>query len=160
MAVMASTTGETGHADVEVLARQAQEVLDALGSSIDWEVSLLLCDDAFIRPLNQQWRGKDSATDVLSFPQLEVAVPGHPPVDQGTLLGDIIVSVPTAERQADALGHGLGDELAVLLVHGLCHLLGYDHLTDEQRVVMQAREHTLLKAVGLDRPSLIERVHD
>lgn len=156
MAVMASTTGETGPVDVESLARDAQQVLDALGS-VDWELSLLLCDDAFIQPLNLQWRGKDAATDVLSFPQLVVPTPGHPPVDQGTLLGDIVISVDTAARQAAERSHPVATELRVLLVHGICHLLGHTHAGDTDRAAMRTREGALLGAIGIDTSGLVER---
>lgn len=111
-------------------------------------VSVVLCDDPFIRPLNQQWREKDAATDVLSFPQ---DGPG------GRVLGDIVVSVQTAQRQALELGHTLDEELCVLLAHGLAHLLGHDHNTEKEARSMAAVEGQLLKAVGLSRASLVHR---
>jgi rRNA maturation RNase YbeY len=85
-------------------------------------------DDAAIRKLNKKWRNKDKATDVLSFPLLSVQelklAPSHP---GALVLGDIVISVPTAKRQAAERGHRLSVELEILLVHGLLHLLGYDH---------------------------------
>lgn len=156
MSVMASTTGTVEDVNVEALAVDAQKAIDALGS-VEWEVSLLLCDDAFIGPLNGQWRGTKEATDVLSFPQLEIQTPGHPPVNQGTLLGDIVVSVDTADRQASSAGHSLDVELRVLVVHGLCHLVGHTHDVDDAREAMQQLEARLLTAMGLDAPSLIAR---
>ncbi|MCB9690477.1 MAG: rRNA maturation RNase YbeY [Alphaproteobacteria bacterium] len=153
---MASTTGEVGDVDVQALAEAAQRALDALGP-IDWELSLLLCDDAFIRPLNGQWRGKDVATDVLSFPQIPTRVPGHPPTDQGLLLGDLVISVETAARQAEERGHTVGIELRVLMVHGLCHLLGHTHAADDDRARMRSWEARLLTALGLDAAGLVER---
>lgn len=159
MAVTASTTGEVDDVDLQALAEDAQRVLDALGP-VDWELSLLLCDDAFIRPLNAQWRDKDTATDVLSFPQIAVATPGHPPVDQGRLLGDIVISTTTARRQADERDHALDTELRVLLVHGICHLIGHTHAADDDRAAMQEREGILLEALELDASGLVERAHD
>lgn len=103
------------------------------------EVSLLFCDDAVIHPLNRDWRGKDAPTDVLSFSQQEGELIGDP-----NLLGDIIISIPTAQRQADERGHSLVHEVRVLVVHGLCHLLGYDHEDDDEAEVMEALERTLL----------------
>jgi probable rRNA maturation factor len=156
MPVLASTTGDVGPVDVEGVAVDAQHAVDALGS-VDWEVSLLFCDDAFIAPLNGQWRGKGTPTDVLSFPQLEVVEPGHPPIDGGPLLGDVVISVETARRQAAELGHSLDDELRVLLVHGICHLVGHTHDTDEERAAMARLEARLLDAMDRTTRSLVAR---
>ncbi len=84
------------------------------------EVSVYLTDDETIRALNRDFRGKDKPTDVLSFPYNE-------PVGKHRLLGEIVISVDTASRQARALGHSLEEEIKRLLVHGFVHLLGYDH---------------------------------
>jgi rRNA maturation RNase YbeY len=80
----------------------------------------MLCDDARIREMNKEWRGKDSATDVLLFPEDQPA--GAPLM----LLGDLVISVDTAARQAEERRHSLVDELRILLVHGLLHVLDYD----------------------------------
>lgn len=103
------------------------------------EVSLLFCDDDVIHPLNRDWRGKDKPTDVLSFSQQEGERIGDP-----NLLGDIVISIPTAQRQAGERGHSLAHEVRVLVVHGLCHLLGYDHEEDDEAEVMEALERQLL----------------
>lgn len=110
------------------------------------ELSLVLCDDAFIQPLNRDFRGKDAPTDVLSFAQREgeAADPDDP------VLGDVIISVQTAARQAAERGYGLDKELRVLLVHGLLHLLGHDHLEAEEAALMQAEERRLLALLGED----------
>jgi probable rRNA maturation factor len=89
----------------------------------DAEVSVLLVGDKAMRTLNRRYRGKDRTTDVLSFPLRE----GKFPRIQNRLLGDIVVSIPTAERQARAAGESLRAEIDRLLVHGFLHLLGYDH---------------------------------
>lgn len=102
------------------------------------ELSLLLVDDAEIRALNAQWRGKDSATDVLSFPS---GGPEGLPVD---VLGDVVISVDTARRQAAERGHSVEVELRVLLAHGLAHLLGHDHGDPAQAAAMAAVEAALL----------------
>ena len=104
------------------------------------ELSVVLCDDAFIHPLNRDWRGKDQPTDVLSFAQREGE--GADPADP--LLGDVIISLETASRQAQQHGHSLVLEVRILLVHGLLHLLGYDHETDEEAEVMEPLERLLL----------------
>ena len=100
----------------------------------DLEVALRLCNDAAIRELNRDYRSKDKPTDVLAFAQREAAS-----ADQ-TLLGDIVISVQTAKSQAKA---GLYAELMHLASHGLCHLLGYDHQTDADERVMNARASAL-----------------
>lgn len=113
------------------------------------ELSLLLVSDSEIRRLNRDFRGKDQATDVLSFPQLEPArelhrsravKSGAPPL----ALGDVVISIDTARRQARELGENICGRVRTLLIHGLLHLLGYDHegsIVEARR--MFAREHEL-----------------
>lgn len=118
-------------------------------------LSLLLCSDAFIQPLNAEWRGKDAPTDVLSFSQRE----GEGARADDPVLGDLVISLDTAERQAAELGHAVESELRVLLVHGLLHLLGLDHERGEDEArEMEAREVELLGHLGEARPSLLRRV--
>ena len=102
----------------------------------DLEVALRLCDDASIRELNRDYRNKDKPTDVLAFAQREAATADF------ALLGDIIISVQTAKRQAKK---GLYAELLHLASHGLCHLLGYDHRDDDEERVMNERAAALRK---------------
>lgn len=118
----------------------------------DAQVCLTLSDDAELHALNLQFAGEDHATDVLSFAQLEGLPPGvkAPDVRQGgrvgptpTVLGDIVISVEMAGRQAAAQGHDLDHELLHLSVHGLCHLLGYDHATGREERVMFGYEAEL-----------------
>jgi len=158
MAVVASTTGSTGGLDIEALAEKAQLVLDAADRP-DWELSLLVCDDAFIAPLNQQWRSTNGPTDVLSFPQLEWKEPGTPASlpPEPVLLGDVVISLDTALRQASERGHDVDVELVVLLVHGVCHLLGHTHADESDRSRMNQLEAQLLSAVGLAPEGLIAR---
>ena len=103
-------------------------------------VSVLLADDKEIRRLNKEFRGKDKATDVLSFP----AGDG---VGRARLAGDLAISVETAAREADLRGHALDLELRVLLLHGILHLAGFDHETDSGE--MARRENMLRKRLGL-----------
>lgn len=153
MPVIASATEGVATFDVEGLARVAQTVLDAAEWG-QWELSLLLCDDAFIAPLNRQWRSKDGPTDVLSFPQIDPAA--GVPVEPG-LLGDVVISLDTAQRQADELGHPVEQEVRILLVHGVSHLLGHTHHDTEDTPRMLALEARLLTAIGLGEQGLIGR---
>jgi probable rRNA maturation factor len=130
----------------------ARALLKALGRPRA-ELSIVLCDDAFIHALNRQWRQKDEPTDVLSFAMGEGADADLNP----DLLGDVVISVETAARQGAALGLSLAEELRVLLVHGVLHLLGYDHLDPEDAAEMRAREAELLAALGATRAGLVAR---
>ena len=118
-------------------------------------VSLVLTDDAAIAALNRAFRGVDAPTDVLSFPQLEAAAPAHSvpalPADAPLPLGDIVVSLRRAEAQARDYGHARVREIGFLLVHGLLHLLGYDHQTPPEAATMEARQEAILHALELHR---------
>ena len=108
------------------------------------EVTIALVSDGRMRALNRSFRGKDYATDVLSFPMTA-------PTDY---LGDIVIATGVAQRQADEAGHSVGTELRILALHGLLHLLGYDHETDDGR--MARVERKLRRKAGL-KQGLIER---
>ena len=115
----------------------------------DAEVSVLFTDDAFISELNQQYRGVEGPTDVLSFALIDaedevdsVKVKGLPDV-----LGDVVISLETAGRQAKEEGKTLEQEIALLLVHGALHLLGYGHDEPEKEAVMWRRQDAALKAL-------------
>jgi probable rRNA maturation factor len=133
-----------GSGDPDALVEVGQRALALVGRERA-ELSVLLCDDAFIQPLNAQWRGQDVPTDVLSFPQGEGPGPD--------LLGDVVISVESAERQALEQEHTLQVELEVLLVHGLCHLLGYDHVDPGDARNMRIEEDRLLAALGVSAGS-------
>jgi probable rRNA maturation factor len=136
--VAIATRGRRAPALGACLVRSARRLLRGLRLA-DAELSILLVSDAEIRRLNRAWRGKDRATDVLSFAQREGA--GGAP---DGLLGDVVISVDTAKRQAAARGATLPREGERLLIHGLLHLLGYDHersAAEARR--MRARERTL-----------------
>ncbi|WIY52902.1 rRNA maturation RNase YbeY [Devosia sp. YIM 151766] len=110
------------------------------------EISVLLTDDEEQRQLNGQWRGKDSATNVLSFPQIE---PFGPVMG---LLGDITLAHETLEREAAELGKSLDDHFTHLVVHGFLHILGYDHLEEDQALQMEGLETQILARLGIDDP--------
>jgi probable rRNA maturation factor len=120
----------------------------AAAAQLKGEISVLLTTDRDIRRLNREFRHKDKATDVLSFPALE-PVGGATPA-----AGDLAISVETAARQAEDAGHALYTELEVLLLHGVLHLAGYDHEAD--RGQMARREAALRRRLGLNA-GLIER---
>jgi probable rRNA maturation factor len=118
---------------------------------LEGEVHVLLADNATLRRLNRQFRGKDKTTDVLSFP---ASTHSHFHA-QKELAGDLAISLETAAKQAKRFGHTLGDEVRVLMLHGLLHLAGLDHEQDEGQ--MAAREAELRSELGLPG-GLIERV--
>jgi probable rRNA maturation factor len=111
---------------------------------LDAELSVLLVDDATIRVLNRTHRGKDSPTDVLAFPVDEKPVRGAPRV-----LGDVVISLETALRQARSRKRALYPEVRFLLAHGLLHLIGYDHATRIQKRRMDAAARRLVRAAGV-----------
>ncbi|OMO66894.1 Cof protein [Corchorus capsularis] len=127
-----------------------------LGGFESVELSVLLCNDDFIRKLNKEWRDEDHATDVLSMsehiPELKLPI---------LMMGDIVISVETASRQAEERGHGLIDEIRILMVHGLLHLLGFDHeLSEDAEEEMEEEEEFLLKSLGWKGKGLIQSAYD
>lgn len=111
------------------------------------EIAVMLTDDAGIRALNRDWRGKDKATNVLSFPTPEVARGGGDPH-----LGDIAIAFETLEREAAGENKSIADHLQHLSVHGTLHLLGYDHEVPEEAEEMEAMERTVLLTLGVSDP--------
>lgn len=140
----------------ETVQNVLQQAADLLELGPEVEISVLLVDNETIRSLNRDYRNKDAATDVLSFP-MEEAMDGEPepaviggPTER--LLGDLVISVEMAVAQAAEYGHSLERELAFLSVHGLLHLLGYDHESGvEAEAAMQAEEKRILSVLGIER---------
>lgn len=121
-------------------------------SPIDaYELTLRLTEDQEIQLLNEQYRNKNQPTDVLAFAALEVDSPQLPPlqVPEPVYLGDLVISVDTAHRQAQEQGHSLQTELAWLATHGLLHLLGWDHPDETSLTAMLDQQSTLLRIVNL-----------
>lgn len=136
--------------EINALAQKvAQEVLVAEGAGQEAEVSIVFVDDEFIQHLNRQYRGVDCPTDVLAFPMLEGEPLAGP--EEELLLGDVVVSLPAAQKQKLASGHSLNREIAYLIAHGVLHLLGYDHQTAGQKRVMREKEEAVLKRLGFIR---------
>ena len=117
------------------------------------EISLLLCDDACIRDLNARWRGQDKPTNVLSFPA--AADPTTTPI-----LGDIAIAFETLAREAGDDGKSLPAHFIHLLVHGVLHLVGYDHQSDAEAEVMEHLERASLASLGIDDPYRLALDHD
>ena len=113
------------------------------------EVDLLFVDNEAIREMNRDYRDIDRATDVLSFPMYEAdeAIDD----EEEILFGDIVISLERAQEQAEEYGHSLEREVMYLLVHGLLHLSGYDHMEEEEKRVMRAQEEKLLAVIGAIR---------
>ena len=139
--------------------RLAKDVLKAEGVRGDAELSLLFVEEAVIADLNKRFLGKDGPTDVLSFPIDDDAVergrspdsggsgPGSlppEPSDLPTLLGDVVICPKVAERNAPDHAGTYDDEMALLVVHGILHLLGMDHVDDDEAEIMEGRERELL----------------
>lgn len=134
----------------ELLSHAAIE--EALTGEV--EVAVTFMTDEAIQEVNAQYRGKDVPTDVISFALEEmtegevaiVAEAGMP-----TVLGDILISVETAARQAGEYGHDFKREIGFLALHGFLHLLGYDHMTEEEETKMFGRQKEILTSFGLER---------
>lgn len=127
--------------DAAEIARIAGEI--ALADRADGDVVILLTDDATVRDLNGRFRDKDAATNVLSFPAGD---------NGGGHLGDIALAFGVCEREALEQGKTLADHLRHLVIHGVLHLLGYDHLDDGEAEAMEALERNLLAGLGVADP--------
>lgn len=136
--------------DLEGLVRRAVDAAEA-GSGVTLapgaELSILLCDDATIRPLNRDWRGLDKPTNVLSFPTFASL-----PLSAKPMLGDLAVAFETVSREAEQDGKTLPDHLTHMIVHGVLHLVGHDHETAAEADGMEALETRILAGLGIADP--------
>jgi probable rRNA maturation factor len=144
---LSNATRKTG-LDFGAIERTVAALLAAIDER-DSSISVSFVRDPKIRELNRDYRGKDNATDVLSFPLVE---PGDAYAGGERLLGDIVISVDTARRQAADYDAPLDREVQRLLIHGVLHLLGHDHLEPVERAAMEAEERRLADAIGLPWP--------
>ena len=128
----------------EALVRAARAALAYQSAPPQADLTIVLSDDAQLRELNRAYRGVDAPTDVLSFPAGETD-----PETGAPYLGDVLISVPRAAEQAAAAGHSLADELQLLVVHGILHLLGHDHAGTEDKARMWAMQAQILGGLGL-----------
>ncbi len=139
-------------AHAEKLAREAvAATLKAVAFTFkNGEISLVFADDAFVRSLNKEYRGKDKPTNVLSFPQMEPEETFAP--QHFISLGDIILAEETVSREAAEQDKPLDAHISHLIVHGTLHLLGYDHIDDEEAEKMESLEIKILSTLGIKNP--------
>lgn len=150
--------------DYEGIARQViDRVLEKENCPYEAEVNLLLTSNEEIHRINLEYRGIDRPTDVLSFPQVEYESPADfawaeeheidcfDPDTGELMLGDIIISLDKVQEQAENYGHGTKREYAFLIAHSMLHLLGYDHMTEEEAANMEARQSAVLDDLGIKR---------
>jgi len=135
----------------DIITSVLNETARRLDIGLDCEVSVLLTDDQYIRDLNRQYRAIDAPTDVLSFAMNGGDEPDIIDDPSGLLLGDIVISLETAASQAQDFGHSMERELAFLTVHGMLHLLGFDHEQEEDRIKMRKEEESILSCLGFIR---------
>ncbi|NLB97386.1 MAG: rRNA maturation RNase YbeY [Armatimonadetes bacterium] len=134
------------------IERIAGKLLERENLPGEIEISVLFTDNEGIRQLNREYRGIDTPTDVLSFPLSTPEELAQAPEETEVLLGDVVISVETAREQARQQGHSIKRESALLLTHGLLHLLGYDHGSEEERERMRQMESEVVAgAAYLDR---------
>ena len=146
----------------ELTAQVAEETLDYVACPYEAQVNLLLTTDERIHELNLEFRGIDRPTDVLSFPMSEYEIPGDfafletadtcfDPESGELVLGDIVISKERVLEQAAAYGHSVQREFAFLIAHSVLHLIGYDHMEDGERAVMEQKQREVLERLGITR---------
>lgn len=128
----------------DLLERAAHATLQHESQALDSELSIVLTDDARLRELNRDYLGIDAPTDVLSFPASETD-----PETGAHYIGDILISIPRAQSQANAAGHPVESEVQLLVVHGVLHLLGHDHGEPEEKNRMWKAQSEILESLGL-----------
>lgn len=147
----------------ELLGKVINACLDYEDCPYEIEVSVLLTDDEAIREINKEFREIDRPTDVLSFPAAEYSKPGyfddfeermgncfHPETGE-LILGDIVISVERAKVQSNEYGHTLYREIAFLTAHSMLHLMGYDHMSENERIVMESKQEEILQGLEILR---------
>ena len=127
-----------------LLERAANAALAHESHSLDAELSIILTNDARLHELNLNYLGVDAPTDVLSFPASEMD-----PETGASYIGDILISIPRAQAQADVAGHPLESEVQLLVVHGVLHLLGHDHAEAKEKDRMWKAQSEILAQLGL-----------
>lgn len=147
----------------EKLAEEtAEAVLDDAGCPYEAQVNLLLTEDTEIHRMNLEFRGIDRPTDVLSFPMIEYEAPGEfdflenredcfDPETGELVLGDIVISKDRVLAQAEEYGHSVKREFAFLIAHSMLHLIGYDHMEEDERAAMEEKQRQILGALGILR---------
>ena len=137
---------------IQKVVRQAflEEKLD----NCNLYINIILTNPVNIRKINKEYRKVDKETDVLSFPMFEkdelkqIIEKGNPIAE---VLGDVIISIPQVEKQAEEYGHSFERELAYMVIHGFYHLMGYDHIDEEDKKVMRQKEENVLEKLNINR---------
>ena len=146
----------------ELAEKVADAVLDYEKCPYEAQVELLLTMNEEIRQMNQEFRGIDRATDVLSFPMVDFPEPAayayleededsFDPETGELMLGNIVISKERALAQAEEYGHSVKREFSFLIAHSMLHLLGYDHMEEEERIVMEQKQREILDMLGITR---------
>lgn len=147
----------------EIIEAVVEEAMEYEKCPYEAEVNVVLTDNPGIRQVNQEYRGIDSPTDVLSFPMVDYDSPGNfdhveemfadcfNPETGELMLGDIMISVDKVEEQAERYGHSPARELAFLTAHSMLHLFGYDHMEEAERTVMEQKQREILENRGYRR---------
>ncbi|MDR6658174.1 rRNA maturation RNase YbeY [Tardiphaga sp. 1201_B9_N1_1] len=144
----------SAEADADAVIHRAIEAAAAMvdTDTADAELAIMLTDDAGIRTLNQNWRGIDKPTNVLSFPALQPPEGADEPDDMPRMLGDIAIAYETTRREADEEEKSFANHLSHLAIHGFLHLVGYDHEKDDEAEEMEALEREILATLGIPDP--------
>ena len=146
----------------ELFERTVNACLDEEECPYEASVNLLITDNESIREINKETRKVDKETDVLSFPMYEYDVPGNfdeltenvdifNPESGELMLGDIVLSIDRIKSQAEEFGHSVKREYAFLIVHSMLHLVGYDHMEEDERIVMEEKQRVIMDILGILR---------
>lgn len=139
----------------EIITKVTKTVLELEGIKHDLDIYITLTNNKEIHKINKEYRDVDRPTDVLSFPMFErdeISKLREEKVDDvEEILGDIIISIPKVKEQAEEYGHSYERELAYLTTHGMLHLLGYDHMIDEEKTIMREHEEKVLEKLNILR---------
>lgn len=134
---------------IELMEKVMKECLALEEKSLDTEISVSFVNNKEIQELNREYRNVDSSTDVLSFPMTDDFSLIHIPI-----LGDIVISLEKALSQAEEYGHSFNREVAYLTAHSMFHLLGYDHMKEDEKQVMRKKEKQVMKSLGIFKNNL------
>lgn len=144
-----------------IIQKVVNKTIEHEGIKDKFEISIIFVNNTQIQKINKEYRKIDSPTDVLSFPMIEYDKPGIIPHDEACLevdydtgdilLGDIAISLEKAYEQSKEYGHSFEREVAFLTLHGMLHLLGYDHIDEEDRVLMRQKEEEILNILKISR---------
>lgn len=139
----------------EIIKKVVETVLKLEGIKHELDIYITLTNNEEIHKINKEYRDVDRPTDVLSFPMYErdeiSRLREEPKDDIEEILGDIIISIPKIKEQAEEYGHSYERELAYLTTHGMLHLLGYDHMIEEEKLVMREHEESVLEELKISR---------